>query len=314
MLYAPSDEKDIRPRYISKHNKTRDHKINLLMITDGNGIWHDIAIKSISALLNGVSSEHNGDFYRLNCSNSYRSKQKLVDHEKLSANNDFSAMPEENNKFISRTPGKNTLKNPFIIYADFDCILKPIDTCDNAPDNSFTIKQNVHTPCGFSMLTSYAYDKKLNYHTYYRNKYCLAMFSKALKSEIDKIISIKQKPMNPLTRQEIIAHNNAKTCFICEKAFVDDENNIKVRDHCHCTGTYRGAAHNTCNLEYKVPKNIPLVFHNGFNYDFHLVIERLAKDFDGPFNCLGENTEKYITFSICHLKKNKGNKKPIARQ
>ena len=110
MLYAPYDEKDIGPRYISKHNKTRDHKTNLLMITDGNGIWHYIAIKSISALLNGVSSKHNGDFYCLNFFNSYRSKHKLVDHEKLCGNNNFSAikMPEEKNKFISSTPAKNT--------------------------------------------------------------------------------------------------------------------------------------------------------------------------------------------------------------
>ena len=97
MLYAVDDKKDIRPRYISKHNKTRDHKINLLMITDGKCTWHYIAIKSIPALLKGVSSKHNGDFYCLKCFNSYRTKRKLDDHEKLCGNNDFSAikMPEE---------------------------------------------------------------------------------------------------------------------------------------------------------------------------------------------------------------------------
>ena len=77
----------------------------------------------------------------------------------------------------------------------------------------------------------------------------------------------------------------------------------KVRDHCHYTGKYRRAAHNACNLHYKIPKRIPIVFHNGTNYDFHLLIEQLAHDFDGPFSCLGENTEKYITFSICFFKK-----------
>ena len=161
VLYAVDDKKDICPRYISKHNKTRDHKKNLLMITDGKGTWHYIAIKNISALLKGLSSKHNDDFYCLNCFNSYRTKRKLEDHEKLCGNNDFSAikMPEEKNKFIiSSTPGKNTLKNPFIIYTDFETILKPISICDNTPDNSFTTKKNVDTPCGFSMLTSYAYD------------------------------------------------------------------------------------------------------------------------------------------------------------
>ena len=61
-------------------------------------------------------------------------------------------MPEDKNIFISSTPGKNTLKNPFIIYADIECLLKPISTCDNSADNSFTIKTSKHVPSGYSML------------------------------------------------------------------------------------------------------------------------------------------------------------------
>ena len=65
IFYAVEDnlQKDIRPCYISPHNKTRDRQINLLMITDGQGTWHYIVIKSISALLKGISSKHNGDLY-----------------------------------------------------------------------------------------------------------------------------------------------------------------------------------------------------------------------------------------------------------
>ena len=77
----------------------------------------------------------------------------------------------------------------------------------------------------------------------------------------------------------------------------------KVRDHCHYTGKYRGAAHNICNLRYKVPKEIPVVFHNGSTYDYHFIIKELVKEFDGNFECLGENTEKYITFSVPIKKK-----------
>ena len=77
----------------------------------------------------------------------------------------------------------------------------------------------------------------------------------------------------------------------------------KVKDHCHYTGKYRGAAHNICNLRYKVPKEIPVVFHNGSTYDYHFIIKELAKEFDGNFDCLGENTEKYITFSVPLKKK-----------
>ena len=55
----------------------------------------------------------------------------------------------------------------------------------------------------------------------------------------------------------------------------------KVKDHCHFTSKYTGAAHNTCNLRYKVPKNIPVIFHNGSTYDYHFIIKELACEFEG---------------------------------
>ena len=72
----------------------------------------------------------------------------------------------------------------------------------------------------------------------------------------------------------------------------------KVRDHCHCTRKYRGAAHSICNLNYRIPKTIPVIFHNGSTYDYHFIIRQLAREFKGNFDCLGENLEKYITFSV----------------
>ena len=68
----------------------------------------------------------------------------------------------------------------------------------------------------------------------------------------------------------------------------------KVKDHCHYTGKFRGAAHNICNLRYKTPKKIPVVFHNGSTHDYHFVINQLSKEFKGQLECLGENTGKYI--------------------
>ena len=72
----------------------------------------------------------------------------------------------------------------------------------------------------------------------------------------------------------------------------------KVRVHCHFTGKYSGAAHDICNLRCKIPKEIPVVFHNGSTYDYHFIIKELAEEPEGEFECLGENTEKYITFSV----------------
>ena len=132
-----------------------------------------------------------------------------------------------------------------------------------------------------------------------------------------KLINYKQKAMTPLTDDEKMLHENQKVCFICEKEFCVDKNNkkeyklkCKVRDHCHFTGKYRGVAHSKCNLRYKVPMVFEVVFHNGSSYDNHFVIKQLAKDFNGYFGCIGENTEKYISFSISVFKESGNKKKP----
>ena len=72
----------------------------------------------------------------------------------------------------------------------------------------------------------------------------------------------------------------------------------------------RGAAHSICNLRYKVPQEIPVKIHNGSKYDYHFIIRELAEEFKGQFECLGENTEKYITFSV-PIKKEHDNDKTI---
>ena len=115
--------------------------------------------------------------------------------------------------------------------------------------------------------------------------------------------------MIPLTTKEEIYHNKQKICYICEKEFdIKDKKHHKVRDHCHYAGKYRGAAHNICNLRFKIPKEIPIVYHNDSTYNSHFIIKKLGKEFEGNFECLGENTEKYITFSA-PIKKKIENKK-----
>ena len=114
--------------------------------------------------------------------------------------------------------------------------------------------------------------------------------------------------MIPLTIKEKKHYNEQEICYICKKEFdKNDKKHYKVRDHCHYTGKYRGAAHNICNLRYKILKEIPVVFHYESTYDYHFMIKELVKKFDGNFECLGENTEKYITSSV-PIKKNIENK------
>ena len=103
--------------------------------------------------------------------------------------------------------------------------------------------------------------------------------------------------MIPLTTEEKIHYNEQKICYICKKEFDKSDKKHKVRDHCHYTGKYRGATHNICNLRYKIPKEIPIVFQTGSTYDYHFIIKELVKEFDGNFECLGDNTEIYNIFS-----------------
>ena len=72
----------------------------------------------------------------------------------------------------------------------------------------------------------------------------------------------------------------------------------KVRDHCHYKGKYRGAGHSKCILNYKIVKEIPVMFHNRSVYDYNLIIKYLAREFKGNSECLGENTETYISFTV----------------
>ena len=120
-----------------------------------------------------------------------------------------------------------------------------------------------------------------------------------------------------LTDEETKSYKEQKVCHICKKEFITDKNDKKafklyhkVRDHCHYTGKFRGAALSICNLKYKTPKELSVVFHNGSSYDYHFIIKQLAKEFKGQFECLGEYTEKYITFSL-PIKKELDNGKTI---
>ena len=103
-----------------------------------------------------------------------------------------------------------------------------------------------------------------------------------------------------LNEEEKESYENQQLCHICDKEFYINNNKEMStgRDHCHYTGKYRDAAHTKCNLNYKIVKEIPVLFHNGSVYDYPLIIKYLAREFESNFECLGENTEKYISFTV----------------
>ena len=135
------------------------------------------------------------------------------------------------------------------------------------PDLLSTTKINQHIPSGYSIYTNCSFDKSNNKLSYYRGEDCMKRFCKDLKDHATKIIDFKKKTMIPLTKEEEVNYNKENICYICKKEFNTNDTSsseCKVRDHCHFTGKYRGAAHNTCNLRYKIPKNIPVIFQNEF--------------------------------------------------
>ena len=141
---------------------------------------------------------------------------------------------------------------------------------------------------------------------------------KKLKERAMTIINYEKKKMIPLTKEENKSYKEQETCHICEEKFCidkDDENyknKRKVKDHCHVTGKFRGAVHSKCNLNYKVPKYIPVIIHNA-SYDTYFIINQLGEEFKGELNCIGENMEKYITFSV-PIKKECDGGKTITRK
>ena len=280
VLFVPHNTETIRVAYRSEYNSKREKQVNLLMITDGTK-WHYLAITNLTALLAKKSSDHVGGFYCLNCFNSYTLKNKLKEHEEICNNHDSCRiqMPRWVEKILKYNPGKKSLKAPFAIYLDLECLLKKEQSCQNNPEKSYTQKKAKHEPSGWAMLARCLFGEEENKLDYYRGKDCIEKLCKKLKERAMKIINYIKKEMIPLTYEENKSYKEQEACHICEEKFCmdkDDENyknKSKVKDHCHYTGKFRGAAHSICNLRYKTPKEIPVVFHNGSTYDYHFIIK-----------------------------------------
>ena len=125
ILYMPHNTEKIRHAYKSKFNLTRENQVILLMIIDGEK-WHYLALKHLFALFRGITGNNHGDFYCLNCFQSYTTENKLKKHKKVCKNHDYCyvEMPEEDNKILKYNQGEKYMKVPFIIYADLECLLK----------------------------------------------------------------------------------------------------------------------------------------------------------------------------------------------
>ena len=218
ILYVPHNTEKICHAYKSKYNLTRENQVILLMITDGEK-WHFLAVKKLSALLRGITSNHNGDFYCLNCFHAYTTENKLESHKKVCENHDY--------KILKYNHGEKSIRAPFIIYADLESLLEKTDICYNNPEKSSTTKINKHTPSGYSLFTHCSFNKAENKLEYYRGEDCMKKFCIDLREHATKTINYEKKQMIPLTKKEEKNHNKQKVCHICRKEFNTDDTDKK---------------------------------------------------------------------------------------
>ena len=123
------------------------------MITDGKK-WHYLAVTRLSALLRGITSKRNEDFYCLNCFGAYTTRIRLERHKNVCENHDYCCveMPNVDNIILKYNHGEKSMKAPFIIYADLESLLEKMSTCYDSPEKSSTAKINKHTPSGYSLF------------------------------------------------------------------------------------------------------------------------------------------------------------------
>ena len=191
---------------------------------------------------------------------------------------------------------------PFVVYADFECFTKPINTCSPNPEKSYNYKYQKHEPSGFcfyikGIVPGIKFDPIIYTKTKDSDDISKIFVSKLAKVTNKIYNDFYNRPIPlKLTKQEQISFDKAETCHICKKELLTDKGVDKVRDHCHFTGKYRGAAHNSCNLQCRKPMILPVIFHNLQGYDAHLFIKQLAC-LPGELDCIPSTEEKYISFS-----------------
>ncbi|XP_022810632.1 uncharacterized protein LOC111347672 [Stylophora pistillata] len=273
--------------------------IDLLLITEGDK-KHYCLIKNLSRLVSSsLSKDGHKKFFCRRCLNYLGSQRVLDTHSELCQNHEAvrDKMPKEG-PCLSFKNFQKQMNMPFVIYADFESLIKPLDTVQANPAGCYTEKKQQHKPISFCYYIKCSFDdrysKRVEYTAKFEDEDVAQTFVEALEAEVKSIYKNHPKKEMILTDSDVVAFKNATCCWLCGEDFKEGED--KVRDHCHYTGKFRGAAHNGCNLKYRRPKFIPVVFHNLANYDAHLFVRNLGVS-EGDIDCIPNNEEKYISFT-----------------
>ena len=306
-VFSLDDNNNIYPLRLNEKDCVKT--IDLFLFSKDNK-QHYSLIKNFTRLVRSqITKDKRKIFICKKCLSHYTTKDLFEKHKFYCGQNETVVvkMPTKNNILKFKNYFKK-LPIPFVIYADFECFTKPINSCLPDPNNSYTQGYQKHEPSGYCLFLKGldVIEEIFKPIVYSRNtedededvsvKFINDV--KSLTHMIYKKYYLKPKQMN-LSPQEEDDFQSAKVCHFCEENFnVDEETGqiLKARDHCHFTGDYRGAAHISCNLNCKKPLIIPVIFHNLQGYDSHLFIKQLSR-VSGDLTCIPSTEENYITFS-----------------
>ena len=231
------------------------HHTDLLLILNEK-TKHYCLINDFSRLMTSSKSEHNGKkYYCRNCMRGCNSEEVLSKHWTYCKEHSCVRieLPKEGS-FMKFTDIKMTLRVPFVVYADFESFIKPINTCDPDVKKPFTKQYQKHTPSSFCY-----YIKCFDENVYKRDPVTYTAssetddvagkFVEMLEKDIIEIYEMtKFEKKMVLKNKDREDFKSAKVCHICEEEFEDEDDTVK--DHCHLSGKYRGAAHKDCNKKY----------------------------------------------------------------
>lgn len=286
-IYGIKNNTIIGPLY---KPKTVTEKVIHLLYLENDDLSHYCLIKDLPRLVKNQITKHHSKLYFCNvCLMFFNSRDDLSSHScggvatELPPKGSFIQFENYNRKQIV----------PFVIYADFETMLERYDFCDPDPTKASTVTRQRHVPVAFAYHITCALDDSYNHYVSYRGADCVSKFVKTLLKDARKIYKILKTNVSMIyTEDNARDFKNAMTCHICENFLFGD----RVRDHCHLTGTYRGAAHSHCNIQYKVPTFLPVFFHNLSGYDCHLFIKELGEA-PGSIKLIPKTKENYISFT-----------------
>ena len=219
--------------------------------------YHYCWIKNLNRLLHDQNKHKCKTYFCDRCLGGFTKENLLIKHKEdcygINKNSTRIEMPTKGRSHITFKNHQNQIPIPYVIYADFESIIKPKTA--KAGDKSEITSE--HEACVFSCKVV-RYDGQAEEPVIYRGKDTVEVFLNHLgclnhlECEVNNINNIfaHPKPLT-MTEQNIKHHENATQCWICEQVVSNIKNNLKVKDHCHFTGKYRGAAHKYCNLKLK---------------------------------------------------------------